>query len=337
MMPDVVWQAWRLWSSPMAWRERALLVVLALVIDAVVGDPSALPHPVVQIGRLIQALELRLRQPQHSPGRQRSRGFLVAILVPIVSGGGTALVVWLAKILHPMAGTLMAAWLASTTVAAKGLAQAGNQVLLPLEHGDLPLAQRKAGEIVGRDTTELNEQEIARAAVETVAENTVDACVAPLFFTLLGGAPGAMAYRAINTLDSMLGHKNATHLHFGWASARLDDLANWLPARLAALIMPLAAACVGRSATQSWRAILRDARKHPSPNSGIPEAAVAGALGIQLGGINFYKGIPEKRALLGEKLRPLERHHIAKAISIMIVTSVLSSALFLLAGLALGR
>jgi hypothetical protein len=200
-----------------------------------------------------------------------------------------------------------------------------------------PLARRKAGEIVGRDTTELDEQEIARAAVETVAENTVDACVAPLFFTLLGGAPGAMAYRAINTLDSMLGHKNATYLHFGWASARLDDLANWLPARLAALIMPLAAACVGRSATQSWRAILRDARKHPSPNSGIPEAAVAGALGIQLGGINFYKGIPEKRALLGEKLRPLERHHIAKAISIMIVTSVLSSALFLLAGLALGR
>ncbi len=257
----------------------------------------------------------------------------MAIAVPVIAAGSTALVVRLCAALHPSFGIVAAAWLASTTVAAKGLAQAAYRVLRPLQSGDLAVARRRVGEIVGRDTATLGESEIARAAVETVAENTVDACVAPLFFTLLGGAPGAMAYRAINTLDSMLGHKNETYVHFGWASARLDDLANWIPARLAGIIIPLAAVCVGGNPLRAWQAMIRDARKHPSPNAGLPEAAVAGALGVQLGGLNFYQGVPEHRAVLGERLRPLTGDHIAQTVKIMVITSAITA--FLLAWTAL--
>ena len=326
-MPDSLWPTWPI---------KAALVSLALLIDAAVGDPASLPHPVILIGRLISLLDKRLRRSLDSPSRQRRRGLVVAIAVPVISAVVAALIVMVCSAIHPWVGFLAAAWLASTTVAARGLAQAAYGVLRPLQSGDLVAARRRVSEIVGRDTEGLSEAEIARAAVETVAENTVDACIAPLFFTLLAGAPGAMAYRAINTLDSMLGHKNETYLHFGWASARLDDMANWIPARLAGAIMPLAAILVGRNPWRSWRVILRDARKHPSPNAGIPEAAVAGALGIELGGLNFYQGIPEHRAVLGEGLKPLTKDHISQAVKIMIIASVITAFVLSMAAMLLG-
>ncbi len=215
-----------------SWQYKALLVAGSFLVDLAVGDPPRLPHPVVQIGRLIQVLEQVLRRPHHPPWLQRLAGVVLAVVVPAVSAAAAGVLVWAAGLLHPAAGGLIAVWLAYTTVDARGLALAGGRVLAALRRQDLPQARQQVGEIVGRDTAALDEAEVTRAAVETVAENCVDACVAPLLFTLLGGAPGALLYRAINTLDSMVGYKNERYLHFGWAAARLDDFANWVPARI---------------------------------------------------------------------------------------------------------
>jgi cobalamin biosynthesis protein CobD len=187
----------------------------------------------------------------------------------------------------------------------------------PLLIGDLLQARHYTAYIVGRDTAELNQAEVVRAMVETVAENTSDGIIAPLFYLLLGGLPGAMLYKAINTLDSMLGHRNARLLHFGWAAGKLDDLANYLPARLSALLLPPLAATLGFDGGAAWRLARRDARKHPSPNSGWLEAAFAGALNVQLGGLNYYQGEPEWRALMGDARQPLSPQHIRQALQLM--------------------
>lgn len=315
------------------WQERALLVLSSLVVDLLVGDPARLPHPVVQIGKLISALERVLRRPQKSPLQQKAAGVVLAAVVPSVSAAVVGLLIWAAGLLHPAAAAALSVWLASTTVAARGLAQAGKKVYTELAKDDLEAARRSTGEIVGRDTHSLDRAGVVRATVETMAENIVDACVSPLFFIFLGGAPGAMLYRAINTLDSMVGYKNEKYLHFGWASARLDDLANWIPARLAGLLLTLAVALTGGQARAAWRIMRRDARKHLSPNSGWCEAGVAGALGVQLGGLNTYGGVESFRPYLGEALYPLHMNHIAKTCRLMFWTAALSA--LLLAGIAM--
>ncbi|MGB9804334.1 cobalamin biosynthesis protein CobD/CbiB, partial [Desulfofundulus sp.] len=166
--------------------------------------------------------------------------------------------------------------------------------------------------------------EVARASVETVAENIVDGFVSPLFYALIGGAPLAMAYRAVNTLDSMVGYRNDLYRDLGWAPARLDDVANYIPARWAGLLLVAAAWLSGRRAKEAWQAIKKDARSHPSPNSGIPEAAVAGALGIRLGGMNYYGGVPSFRAYLNESGQPPQVEHIRQAVDMLYLTAVLA-------------
>jgi adenosylcobinamide-phosphate synthase len=180
--------------------------------------------------------------------------------------------------------------------------------------------------IVGRDTAGLSESEVARATVETVAESSADGIIAPLLYLAIGGAPLAMAYKAINTLDSMMGHRNDRYVEFGWASARLDDLANWIPARLAALLLIGGAGLVIRQLEpirRGWRVFMRDGGKHPSPNSGRPEAAMAGLLGVRLGGTNFYDGVPQDRPLLGPDGREPESGDIPSAAMVMAIASVL--------------
>jgi adenosylcobinamide-phosphate synthase len=181
--------------------------------------------------------------------------------------------------------------------------------------------------IVGRDTETLDEGEITRGTVETVAENIVDAILSPLFFALIGGAPLAMAYRAANTLDSMVGYKNDKYLDLGWASARFDDIANYIPARLSALFIAIASFLLRLPFRRPLRTAARYARLHPSPNSGFPESAVAGALGVQLGGLNYYKGVASDRARMGEPLQPLMAEHIRSTVRLMYA----SSALFVVA------
>lgn len=217
-------------------------ILLAYILDWIVGDPLGKLHPVALIGRLISFLESWLRRLDlKTPRRQKVAGtFLTFAVVSIV-----LITIWssikLVSAIWPILGVGVSIGFISTTIASKGLVKSAKQVHQALTWGDISKAKRLTGQIVGRDTEHLDKDELIRAVIETVAENTVDAVVAPLFYAFLGGAPLAMAYRAINTLDSMVGYKNAQYRHFGWASARLDDMANFIPARLAIVFIPLAA------------------------------------------------------------------------------------------------
>ena len=223
-----------------------------------------------------------------------------------------------ARSIHAWLGYLVSTWFISTTIAIKGLKDAAYLVYNPLRAGNLADARKYTGYIVGRDTDALDEEELTRAVVETVAENIVDAVIAPLFYALIGGAPLAMLYRASNTLDSMVGYRNDRYRHFGWASARWDDAMNWIPARLTGLLLILVALLQpGLSAKRAAAAIRRFAHLHPSPNSGIPESAVAGALGIELGGLNVYGGAASERARLGWPLRPRTQQDIVYAVRML--------------------
>ncbi|GIP34365.1 cobalamin biosynthesis protein CobD [Paenibacillus sp. J2TS4] len=252
----------------------------------------------------------------------RLRGAVLAILTV---GSAAAIlygIVWGAVMIHPWLGYAVNTWFIATTIAIKGLKDAAILVYKPLTEGHLQDARTYVGYIVGRDTASLEESEITRAAVETVAENTVDAVVSPLFFALLGGAPLAMAYRAANTLDSMVGYKNERYLHFGWFSARLDDVLNWIPARLTGLLLVVSSLSIrGMSAKRAWLSILHFARLHPSPNSGIPEAAAAGAMGVRLGGVNRYGDTVSERAGMGWPLQSLNREHIIATVRLLLRTS----------------
>lgn len=305
--------------------EILLLAAAAIVIDWVIGDPKWPTHPVIWIGRLIGALERRLYPADAalSAAALRRRGAALTLVVTLLSFAVMWLIAAAAAIIHPWLGYAVSAWFMSTTLAAKGLKDAGLLVYRPLVNGDLEQARTYVGYIVSRDTSSMEEKDAVRAAVETVAENTVDAFVSPLLFALIGGAPLAMLYRAANTLDSMVGYRSERYLYFGWASARLDDALNYIPARLSGLLLALAALITpGLSAVRALRAIRLFAKAHPSPNSGIPESAVAGALGIELGGVNVYFGERSERARMGWPLRPLAAGDIAAAIRLLYLVSL---------------
>lgn len=300
-------------------------IALALLLDVLIGDPRWLPHPVRAIGSLIAFLDQRLNQGRY----RRAKGIVAAVAVTGIVYGLSFFAVYISYSLSSLFGVIVEAVLIFTAIAAKSLQEAAWNVLIPLEQGDMEKARRELSMIVGRDTENLGESEIVRACVETVAENTSDGITAPLFYAFIGGAPLALFYRAVNTCDSMLGYKNNTYREFGWASARLDDVVNYVPARLTAVVMVLVHG--GRRMRHCFRVLFRDARKHPSPNSGWPEAAMAALLGVQLGGTNTYKGIVSHRPTIGDPLIPLKKDHIRQAVRIMLVT-VLSFAILLFIG-----
>lgn len=303
------------------------MTLAAVIVDWLVGDPARLPHPVVGIGRWISFMERRLRRDGLSPRSLRLRGVLLVVSTLLASAGLAALLVWCAKLVHPYLGYAAGTWLISTTMAVKGLKDAAMRVYEPLQRGDLDAARTYTGYIVGRDTTELDEDELTRAVVETVSENIVDAFVSPLCFALLGGAPLAMLYRASNTLDSMVGYKNEKYRYFGWASARWDDVLNYVPARVTgALIVLFALMHPKLSGVRAARSVLRFAKLHPSPNSGIPEAAVAGAIGIEVGGRNVYFGVAGERARLGWPLRRRRRDDMRTAVQVLYAVSIMAAA-----------
>lgn len=302
-------------------------VAIAFGLDLLLGDPRWLPHPVKLIGRFAAALESPLRRLVTSA---RLAGILTVAAVLGATGLGTWLLLQGAGTLHPRVGDLVSILLLYTCLAASDLARHSSRVFRALADGDLAEARRRVGMMVGRDTDRLDEHQVVRAAVESVAENLVDGVTAPLFFAVLGGPVGAMLYKAVNTLDSTFGYKNERWLEFGWAAARLDDLVNWLPARLTAPLLAVAAAPLGLRPRDALRIVVRDRRKHPSPNAGLAEAAVAGALGVQLGGLNFYFGRASERPRLGDPLQPLARRHICQANRLMLVTSCLALLVFTL-------
>ncbi len=298
----------------------------AMALDAVLGDPRWLPHPVRALGALATWLEGLTRKLIPSA---KAAGILTVIKVVGSAGLAVFLVTRVAAAVHPVVGDVVAIVLLASTFAARDLAGHAMAVSRPLVRGDLPEARKKAALMVSRDTGALDEGETARAAVESVAENTVDGVTAPLLFAVLGGAVGAMMYKAVNTLDSMFGYKTERYLKFGWASARLDDAVNYIPARITAALVPVAAALMGARPVQALRFLLRDGRKHPSPNSGLTEAAMAGALGVRLGGVSSYFGVPSTKPFLGDPLEPLGKRHIRRAVALMMVTYLLAALIFL--------
>lgn len=303
-------------------------ILIAATLDLLWGDPPWLPHPVRAIGRLAGWLETPTRRLL---GSTRLAGLVAVVLVCFTAGAGAWAAIALAARVHPACGDVAAILVIYTTFAARDLAGHSLAVFRPLAAGDLAEARRRVGAIVGRDTDRLDEAGVIRAAVESVAESTVDGVTAPVFFALLAGPVGAMVYRAVNTLDSMFGHLDERYRRFGWAAARTDDLANYIPARLTAPLVCLAAWLCRLRAGQSLRILLRDGRHHASPNSGLTEAAMAGALGVQLGGVNYYDGQPLEKPTIGDAAAPLSAQHIRRANVLMFV----AAGLFLAGGVAL--
>ncbi len=305
-------------------------LLLAGALDAILGDPRWLPHPVRLMGRVIAGYERTIRPVLSTRTFERMAGIVLAVGLPIACYGLAWLAIEGASRAHEMTGKGMDVLLAFTTLASRDLADHVVTVWRALKAGSLDEARLAVARIVGRDTAQLSEGEIVRATVETVAESTSDGIVAPLFFLILGGAPLALAYKAINTLDSMIGHLDDRYRYFGWASARLDDVANWIPARVTALVIIVSAGVVfrtGESMKRAWYVLRRDGKKHASPNSGHPEAAMAGALGVQLGGITSYEGIPVARPVLGESVRSLNPPCIDEALRVMWTVFALTALL----------
>ena len=282
-------------------------VLGGFVLDCLFGDPAWLPHPVVYMGKAISALEKRLRAclPK-TPQGELLGGAIVAFCLPV--------------------GTFLLTSLVCLGAAAKGLAQESTNVYRELVKPDLPAARRAVSRIVGRDTQDLTLEGVTRAAVETVAENASDGVIAPLLYMLIGGAPLALTYKAINTMDSMLGYKNEKYLYFGRIPAKLDDAANYLPSRLAALLWVAAAAFTHNDAKGAWKIWRRDRRNHASPNSAQTESACAGALGVQLAGPAYYFGEYYAKPTIGDLLRPIEPEDILRANRMMYVASALALA-----------
>lgn len=280
-----------------------VVVLIGFLLDQVIGDPRRWPHPVVGIGNVIAFLERHLNLGA-SEKRRRS-GVLLTFLVVGGSYLLTWTAVWVANVLHPLLGLVVSVYFIFTTLASKSLLDAGQTVLVPLKYGDLSEARQRLSWLVSRDTDNLSEGEIVRATIETLAENFVDGILSPLFYAALGGAPLAMAFKAISTLDSMVGYRNDRYEEFGWFSARTDDWANYVPARLSVLLLLIAGWLRGMPVRQTYRIWKRDASGHPSPNGGNPESVVAGLLGVRLGGINVYDGQPHHRAEMGDALHPV--------------------------------
>ncbi len=299
-------------------------LVSAYLLDLAAGDPQGFPHPVRWIGLLIARAENLLYRDSSSPLGMRLSGFaLWAVVVAVVFCAAKGFIA-ISGSAGPVFGSLALIWLAYSTLATRSLHRESSHVAEALGAGDLPLARLRLSFIVSRETSQLDRNGVLRAMVETVSENISDAIVAPLFYMAFFGPVGALLYKAVNTMDSMLGYKNQRYRYFGSFAARADDVANWVPARISGWLLVGASACMGGD----WRAaagiMTRDAPKMKSPNAGYPEAAAAGVLGVQLGGVNFYFGKPVEKPLLGDPINEITLETYSRMIRLMYFTSALA-------------
>ena len=297
------------------------------VLDLIFGDPRQIYHPIRIIGNLIAVLEKGIRKvfPKTSKG-ELAGGTMLVVLVVLICTAVPAALLGLAAWIHPVVYWLLASFWCWQILATKSLKTESMKVYAPLKEGDLPAARRAVAMIVGRDTERLTEEGVAKAAVETVAENTSDGIVAPLIFLALGGPALGFFYKAVNTMDSMVGYKNERYLYFGRTAARLDDMLNFLPSRISAWLMILAAAILGMDGKNAKRIYLRDRKNHASPNSAQTEAVMAGALRVQLAGDAWYFGELYKKPTIGDPFRAVEPEDIVRANRLMYLTSALALA-----------
>ena len=307
-----------------------LSIYTGYALDLIIGDPYSFPHPVRYIGKLISIVEKQIRKITSSDKGLKIAGFFLWFIVVGATFGITTLVLQLFKF-NKLAYFIVNTLLIYTTLATKCLKDESVKIYKVLKTGDLEKSRIQLSYIVGRDTTNLNEKEIVRATVETVAENTVDGIIAPLFYGFIGGAPLAMAYKAVNTLDSTVGYKNDKYYYLGFASAKIDDIANYIPARLGVILLPLGSLFTGFNFKDALKIGIRDRKNHKSPNCAFSEGAVAGALGIQLGGTNVYFGKEVYKPTIGDKTREIEIEDIVRTNKIMYSSSIISIIIFTVA------
>lgn len=308
-----------------------IVCIVAFLMDLIIGDPHTKWHPVALVGRLIGKLDSFFYVPKASKGIQFVFGCLVVLLVLVIVTDFLLLIDYgLSHVHNVYIEYIVKGFLVSMSICPRSLSEAALEIKRYLAHGHMGAAREKVGWIVGRDTKQLDEPEIVRATVETVAENTIDGIIGPLFFYGLFGVYGAVLYRVVNTLDSMMGYKNERYIYYGRCAARLDDVCAYLPARITAILLILSAFILRLDGLNALKMILRDARKHPSPNGGYAEAAVAGALHIRLGGYNSYFGKMTFRAYMGNPDEPLKVTMITKTVQLMYVTTILAVAIICL-------
>ncbi len=305
-----------------------LPLMLGYLLDILIGDPEWLykiiPHPIVIIGKIISLSEKSMRAILGS-GKRRERiagAFMVLIVIAIVSGG-TYGIILLANMINTWLGLAVSTLFCFQILATKSLKVASKAVYKQVKYGSLNDSRRAVSYIVGRDTSELTQQGVIKATVETVAENTNDGVVAPIFFIVLGGPVAGMVYKAINTMDSMVGYKNDKYMYFGTFAAKLDDVASYIPARLSALLMIVSSFLLGYNSDRAYRIWRRDRRNHSSPNSAQTESVVAGALNIQLAGDAYYFGKLYKKPTIGDNGRPITPEDILRVNQLMDLTSLL--------------
>ena len=294
----------------------------AYIIDILVGDPRWFPHPVAIVGRWTRFVEGKIRA-HTTRAAEKKGGIVLWFSVVIPTFCLTYGITEASFSLGALCGMITTALLASLTLATRSLYEESKAVIVALRCEDMEGARKNLSMIVGRDTENLDEAGILRAVIETVSENLSDGIVAPMFYLTVGGVPLAMAYKAVNTLDSMVGYKDAKYMDIGCFSAKMDDVLNWAPARITGFIITIASLILRFNWRDSWRIMRRDGRNHSSPNSGIPEAAVAGALGIQVGGKISYFGKIAYKPTIGDRLKETDKQDVKNAWAIMFTSSLL--------------
>ena len=304
-------------------------LILGFFLDLLIGDPHGFPHPVVLIGKLIDVTEKGMRKifPKTVRG-ENFAGAAIWLIVVIVSTALPTLLLWLAYGVSRWLGLALETIMCAQILATKSLRQESMKVYQALQTGDLEKARHTVSMIVGRDTQRLDEAGVARAAVETVAENTSDGIIAPMLFLAIGGAPLGFFYKAVNTMDSMLGYVEMPYKNVGLVPAKMDDLFNFLPARISALLMLAAGALLGMDGKNGWKIFKRDRYNHASPNSAQTESVCAGLLGLRLAGDAWYHGVLHKKKYIGDPLREIEPEDIPKACRLLYATAFLGLVVF---------
>ena len=303
-------------------------VIAGWILDLIIGDPHCIYHPVRLIGWLIGKLDKMLYKDTDSNRKKYYKGMLLWVLVMLATGGVTTAGLYIFYRINVTAGLIAESVMCYQLIAAKSLKDESMKVYYRLKENNIEKARYAVSMIVGRDTEKLDETGITKAAVETVAENTSDGVTAPLLYMMLGGAPLGFLYKAVNTMDSMLGYKNEKYLYFGKIPAKMDDVFNFIPARVTAMFMVCASFLAGLDGKNAWRIYLRDRRKHASPNAAQTESVCAGALRIRLAGDAVYFGKVYKKEFIGDDLRPIDPEDIIKAGRLMYVTALLMMFVF---------
>ena len=304
-------------------------LILGFCLDLLIGDPHGIPHPVALIGKLIDVTEKGMRKafPKTVRG-ENFAGAAIWLIVVTVSTALPALLLWLAYSANRWLGLALETVMCAQILATKSLRQESMKVYDALQTGDLEKARHAVSLIVGRDTQRLDEAGVTRAAVETVAENTSDGIIAPMLFLAIGGAPLGFFYKAVNTMDSMLGYVEMPYKNVGLVPAKMDDLFNFLPARISALLMLAAGALLGMDGKNGWKIFKRDRYNHASPNSAQTESVCAGLLGLRLAGDAWYHGVLHKKKYIGDPLREIEPEDIPKACRLLYATAFLGLVVF---------